>query len=272
MVLDGHIHLVPGEGRPDELGSALHDAGVEGGVLNSRPPASFGRHSDPMPAPARLDGLVEWTRALPRLAPFFWIDPTEPDATDQVARAVECDTAGFKVIPNRHAVGDPRAMATYREIAGAGRPILFHCGILWDGCPSSARSRPVEFEALLEVPGLRFALAHVGWPWCDELIAVYGKFQMARRSRPDARVEMFIDTTPGTPPVYRREVLEKLFTVGYDVEDNVFFGTDGTAPGYDARWAREWIDRDRGIMAALGLSDAAADKVFAGNLKRFLAR
>jgi predicted TIM-barrel fold metal-dependent hydrolase len=271
-VLDGHIHLAAGESDPEGLAESLRAAGIDGGALISRSPASFAGPSEALSAAARLEGLLEWTRERPQLAPLFWIDPMEAGAGAQVAAAVRRGAAGFKVIPSRHAVGAPAAMEVYRAIAEAGRPILFHCGILWDGRPSSARCRPAEFEALLDVPGLRFALAHAGWPWCDELIAVYGKFQMARRTRPDLDVEMFVDTTPGTPPIYRREVLRRLFTVGYDVEDNVFFGTDGVAPGYDVEWAREWIERDRGILADLGLDDAVIEKVFAGNLRRFLGR
>lgn len=28
---------------------------------------------------------------------------------------------------------------------------------------------------------------------------------------------MFLDLTPGTPEIYRRDLLTKLFTIGYDV-------------------------------------------------------
>lgn len=76
--------------------------------------------------------------------------------------------------------------------------------------PSSQYNRPSEFEPLLEINGLKFSLAHISWPWCDELIAVYGKFLNAYAGNPDHSVEMFIDITPGTPPIYRQEVLTKL--------------------------------------------------------------
>ena len=71
---------------------------------------------------------------------------------------------------------------------------------------------------------MRFSLAHISWPWCDELIAAYGKILNASASRADYRGEMFVDITPGTPTIYRREALTKLFTVGYDIQDNVIFG------------------------------------------------
>jgi hypothetical protein len=103
--------------------------------------------------------------------------------------------------------------------------MLFHSGILYDGRDTSRYNRPAEFECLLDVPGLRFAMAHISWPWCDEMIALYGKFQAAHGSRADVP-ELFIDTTPGTPAIYRRDALTKVFTVGFDVKHNVLFGSD----------------------------------------------
>jgi predicted TIM-barrel fold metal-dependent hydrolase len=164
----------------------------------------------------------------------------------------------------------PAALTAFRAIAAAGRPILFHSGILWDGKPSSEYNRPACFEALLDVPGLRFTLAHIGWPWCDELIAVYGKFLNALGHRHSSAVEMFVDITPGTPPIYRRRALTDLFGSGYDVADHVIFGSDCEAPGYNAAWAQEWLRRDEEILTSLGLRQDVLDKVRGGNLLRFL--
>ncbi|MBN2584309.1 MAG: amidohydrolase family protein [Planctomycetes bacterium] len=270
MILDGHIHISRGKPNPGQLLERMHAAGVSGGALISLAPSCFCQPDEQAAAEERLDNLLAWTEGHAALHSLFWIDPTEPDAVDQVARAVAQGVTGFKVISNRHAPGDERAMPVYRAIAEAGRPILFHSGILWDGQPSSPFCRPAGFEALLEVPQLRFALAHIGWPWCDELIAVYGKFRMAHRTRPDLSVEMFVDTTPGTPPIYRREALTRLFGVGYDVEHNVFFGTDCVTLDYDQEWARQWISRDQEILRSLDVGHEVEQQIFAGNLQRFL--
>jgi len=270
MILDGHIHINPGRPNPGRLLERIQAAGVSGGVLISLAPPCFGGSDESRPAEERLDNLLAWTAEHETLHPFFWIDPTEDGALEQVARSVGRGVAGFKVICSHHAPGDVRAMPVYAAIAEAARPILFHSGILWDGRPSSHNCRPVGFEALLEVPGLRFALAHIGWPWCDELIAVYGKFRMACRMRPELSVEMFIDTTPGTPPIYRRDVLTRLLTVGYEVGANVLFGTDCVTGDYDQQWAREWIDRDQEIFRSLDPGGEVQDQIFATNLQRFL--
>jgi len=123
---------------------------------------------------------------------------------------------------------------------------------------------------MLEVRGLRFCLAHISWPWCDELIAVYGKFQNALTRRSDLNIEMYVDITPGTPPIYRRDALTKLFGVGYDIEHNVIFGSDCTANAYNVGWVREWMERDRTILADLDVRPEVIDAVFGENLLRFL--
>jgi predicted TIM-barrel fold metal-dependent hydrolase len=280
-MIDGHIHLnddVSDDEVPDRGGllEKLEQAGMEGGVLLSAPPSGCMPTGIAKSPERRMSDLLSWVGKPGRLHPFFWIDPTEADAVDQVRLACGLGAEGFKVIPSRHAPCDPRAMKTYDEIARFRRPLLFHAGILWDGLPSSDFTRPAAYEGLLEIPGLRFSLAHAAWPWLDECIAVYGKMLHAHRVRSGPGVEMFIDTTPGTPPIYREELIRKLFTVGYDVEDNLVFGSDGSARDYPVEWTRNWVARDEGLIDRLhaegAIQDVASvkDKYFGRNLARFL--
>jgi predicted TIM-barrel fold metal-dependent hydrolase len=270
MVWDGHIHVTEGRIDPADFSGRLQTAGVGGGILISLPPSSFFPGSPRRTPEERLSNLMAWTQASPGLHPFYWIDPTEANAPAQVNRAVERGVKGFKIICDRFYPGDDRAMRVYPAIAGHGKPILFHSGILWDGKPSSKYNRPVEFEILMEIPNLRFSLAHVSWPWCDELVAVYGKFQSAYSLRPDLSTEMFVDLTPGTPVIYRREVLTKLFRAGYDVAGHLIFGLDTHTPGYTPESVREWVDRDTEIYRSLGLDDQVLGNVFENNVKRFI--
>jgi predicted TIM-barrel fold metal-dependent hydrolase len=270
MILDGHIHLRAGPDDRAVFRRKLHHAGVAGGIVISLPPPSFPHLAPRTPAPTRLAGVLDWCRADDNLFPFFWIDPLEPAALRQVAEAVRRGIRGFKVIADRYDPGHPRALRVYRAIAAAGRPILFHSGILWDGKPSSVHTRPVNFEPLLEVAGLRFALAHIGWPWCEELIAVYGKFLNAQSMRGDRTAEMFVDLTPGTPPVRREEALTLLFRIGYDVAANVFFGSDCRTGDYHGAWVRDWVRRDNRIYRKLRLNPATVRGIFGANLRRFV--
>ncbi len=268
MILDCHVHMTDPTCDTDDLCAKMKQAGVDGGIILSRPPDAYSRSGglearEPLD---RIDDVLAVCTGDNSLFPFFWIDPTEDGAVKQVDAAVDRGMVGFKVICNHHYPGDKRAMKTYAAIAEASRPILFHSGILYDApVASSQYCRPAGFECLLEIPDLRFALAHISWPWCDELIAVYGKSRHVK-----TRAEMFVDTTPGTPAIYRRDALTKLFTVGFDVGGNVLFGTDSGTREYSIANAEGWIARDRQILGDIGVPQETIDAVFSANLERFL--
>jgi predicted TIM-barrel fold metal-dependent hydrolase len=272
MILDGHIHINQAEVNADVLSGKMTAAGVDGGILISLPPAAFVQNWGSKDPATRLDHVLALAAGRPNLYPFYWIDPTEDDALEQIHRAIDKGIRGFKVICNHFYPGDSRAMPVYRAIAETNRPLMFHSGILWDGTCSSKYNRPVEFEAMIDVPKLRFSLAHISWPWVDECLAVYGKFQNALASRKDVSCEMFIDVTPGTPPIYRREALTKIFTIGYNIADNVWFGSDSSSSWYAMDFVPSLIEGDAGIYESIGLDAAARDKVFHTNLLRFLGQ
>ncbi len=269
-MLDGHIHIAELEKGRDGFAQKLKAAGIDGGVIISLPPKLFQGFHHNLSNAGRLDNLKLWAQAADNLYSFYWIDPMEDDATEQVKQACQSGVEGFKVICNYFYPGDKQAMKVFRVIAEAGKPILFHSGILWDGRPSSCYNRPGEFEALLEIDRLKFCLAHVSWPWCDELIAVYGKFLNAYSQNRQLSVEMFVDITPGTPKIYRREVLTKLFTVGYDIEHNVIFGSDSYINDYNVDWVQEWICRDNEIYHSINLPQSTLNALYGENLKRFI--
>lgn len=269
MILDGHIHLMDATQPREPFLQQLAAGGAMGGLLISLPPDTFIAPAPALPFQRRLDHLLRWVDGQPLLFPFFWIDPLEEDALGQVAMAAP-QVAGFKVICDRYFPWEARPLEVFAAIAQIGKPILFHSGILWDGKASSRYNRPAEFEALLTIPGLRFSLAHISWPWCDELIAVYGKYAAVFRSRAERAAEMFIDLTPGTPPIYRRDALTKLLTVGYDVWDNLIFGTDSLATPDIIDVLPSGLARDRQIFTDLGVSEERQAKIFGGNLRRFV--
>jgi predicted TIM-barrel fold metal-dependent hydrolase len=187
-----------------------------------------------------------------------------------VDKAAAAGIAGFKVICNRCFPGDDRSMQVWERIAKTGKPILFHSGILYGNGPWSQYNRPVGFEPLFEIPRLRFALAHVSWPWCDENLAVYG-FWQNRKHQGSTSAEMFIDTTPGTPRIYRREVLGKIYSIGYDIEDNVIFGTDCNSK-YSSDYTKEILAMDKDALDNAGVTPVQREKYYSKNILRFLGR
>jgi len=268
-MFDCHIHMYTPENDPEKFCREFFAAGGEEAIIFSPPPPGFTALQQPYSGSERLNALNEFCRGRDFLHPFYWVHPLEDDAEEQVRAALAAGVEGFKFICTDYYPSNPRAMQLYRIIARHGKCMFFHSGILWDGKASGKYSRPLEFECMLEIPEVRFALAHVSWPWCDEAIALYGKFSNAFRTG-KSRSEIFLDTTAGTPAIYRQEVLTKLYTVGYPVEDNLLFGSDNDTTAYDAATVNEWLQLDRKILTDLQLDRQVIDKYFKGNMRRFI--
>ena len=269
---DSHIHVMGGKPDPEALVSSLNEAKIAGACIFSQSPYKRSRaQADPVPPEQAMDECIAWASASPTIYPFYYIDPAAANAIDLVDMAVEKGFYGFKVIRGDGYPCDEKTIPVYRRIAHYGKPLTFHTGILWDGCNSSEYFRPANWEGLLECPGLRFALCHISWPWCDECIAVYGKLLNAiTRNGWENVPEMFIDTTPGTPKIYRKDALSKIYTVGYDVFDHVMFGTDCRVKPYNGKWSLDWRETDDAIYDELGLDARWRDSIYRTAFQRYL--
>jgi len=247
MRLDCHVHSsIADVGHTDILDN-MKAGGFDGGSVFSQSPSRGLR--DAPSAEERIDAVLKICDGHKYLFPFFFIDPTEPDAAEQAELAGKKGILGFKIICSQHFPCDDRALPVYRKIAGLGKPILFHSGILYDGRNASGNfNRPCNFEGLLSVDGLRFALAHVSWPWTDECIAVYGKFNSARSRTSGGSGEMFIDLSPGTPRPYRKPVLDMLLFAGYNIKTNLIYGIDTSVYPYGSDYAKDILNYDESIF------------------------
>ncbi|MBL8025011.1 MAG: hypothetical protein JNL74_01295 [Fibrobacteres bacterium] len=265
-MFDCHIHSGLNPASKRQFLEKLQESGMKGGIVMSAVPPSFGE-GDPktLKSSMRLNSLMNFVKGEKNLFPFYWIDPLENDALKQVDAAVGAGVMGFKIICNNFYIREKKPLAVVKAIAQKSKPILFHSGILWDNGDSARFNRPAEFEALINVPGLRFALAHISWPWTDECIALFGKFLASGRD-----IDMYIDTTPGTPPIYREEALKRLFGVGYDVEKKVLFGSDCSTVNYNVKWVKDWVKRDKKILTKQGISKSSLGFIFGDNLLRFV--
>lgn len=275
-IFDMHIHANNSKPVPAELLERMEKAGVYGGCVFSNKPKlprdmtgtvfESGTTFD-----ERLKEVIGWTNGYEdRLFSVVWIHPDEENIIDNIHKAVDAGVCGFKIICNDFYVYEEKCMKVLREIAKLNKPVFFHSGILWDSGVSSKYNRPLNWEALLEIEGLRFSMGHCSWPWIDECIAMYGKFLNALKERNTA--EMFFDITPGTPQIYREELVTKLYTVGYDVGDNIMFGTDASADKYNTEWSGKWIDIDKNIMDKIGVSTKNRERLYSQNLMRFLGK
>lgn len=267
-IFDSHVHARNTPVEQERLFSELNKAGVSGCCVFSNRPIEFSREIG-TDFDTRLNEILSWTNGhTDKLFPVLWIHPDEEGILEKIDVAVKKGVMAFKVICTDFYVGDTKCMDMLSKIGSLNKPVFFHSGILWDGKNSSNYNRPSNWEALLELDNFRFSLAHCSWPWTDECIAVYGKFLNALSQ--GRNTEMFVDTTPGTPEVYREDLFKKLFFSGYDVPNNILYGTDCRTSGYQYKWTQKWLQIDQAIFDKFDIPPKMRQKIFRDNLFRFL--
>lgn len=269
-IYDMHIHAENGDPSSDALIKKMEKSGVYGGTVFSRRPLEAG--GEPRADyEERMKNVLEWTKGYDkRLFPVLWIHPSEKNLAEKIKDSSERGIYAYKMICDDYYVYDPRVIKALEQIAELNKPVFFHSGILWNGAVSSQYNKPVNWEALLSIPNLRFSLGHCSWPWHDECIALYGKFMNAYLENPDVSCEMFFDLTPGTPEIYREELLYKIFNIGYDVPHNIMFGTDSSAATYGGEWVESWINIDNRLYEKLGVDQEIRQKIYEDNFLRFI--
>ena len=245
---DLHIHMHAGhKDSPEVFLQKTHAAGVMGGAVFSIAPEGYGpEEGEDQRWQARAEFIIDFTRQAPGFRPVFWIDPTDADAIEQVHGAAALGIAGYKVICNHFYPVE--GMKVYEAIAETGLPLIFHSGVLYNSQPSSDYNRPMSFECLMDVKGLKFSLAHISWPWSAELVALFGKLNYLDHVAPEGRSRMYFDFTPGTPPIFRRDAIRQVYMCGFKVKHRVLWGTDCLANHYSTEYAKYWANLDRGIL------------------------
>ena len=269
-IFDAHIHARNITPNPEVLIQEMDKAGVYGGCVFSTRPLEYDEKIG-LSFEGRVEEVLGWSKGYEdRIFPVLWIHPYEENILEKVEIAVSKGICAFKIICGDFFVSDEQCIKVLTKIAELGKPVFFHSGILWDGMVSSIYNKPLNWEALMGIKGLRFSMGHCSWPWIDECIALYGEFLNALLVGDAA--EMFFDITPGTPKIYREELLTKLYTIGYDVGKNIMFGTDSNATGYNDKWVSDWLETDENILNKLGVSEVCREYFYYNNLLRFLGK
>jgi uncharacterized protein len=241
MIVDAHLHCSGAE-RADDVLRSLDQARVDVAVLLA-PFLSEGFSLDDAAslqrANAHLAALVRGRND--RLVGFAVIDPRDPAAPLHLRHAIETlGLSGAKMVPTGWYPYDADVQPVFAEARRLGIPLLFHSGIFIDG-RSGRFCRPTFFEALRDHPGLKVCLAHLGWPWVDEAIAV-GLIDRIHGVPADQTMFRF-DISFGPPPPYRREALGRALEVlGPEL---LQFGSDCFLPCSGAHIAERmaWVDK-----------------------------
>ncbi len=268
MAIDVHVHT-----RGTESGSkilkAMDKVGLERLVLLSVPPHESGSARDSKrPHKAVLDRVARLVKADPeRLIGFAWIEPTLPDAVEAVRYAFEeKGLRGVKMIPNHWYPADERAQACYAEINKYKKPMLFHTGILWGDSDTSQYCRPAYYEIMLHYPNIRFAMAHMSWPWTDECFAVCGKFRAAADYQV-SKWRVYADITSGAPRIWKVDAMRK--GLAYLGDTQFVYGSDCFDAEDPEALSRNLI-MDREILEECGCSAETMERIFTKNAEKWL--
>ena len=269
MAIDVHVHMKGGEdGR--KILQALDQAKLERIVLMS-PPPHWSLVTGEYEARGHREVIDELARAVEldpqRLIGFAWIEPTMPDSQEMVDYALgDKGLHGIKMLPHHWYPDDERAQACYRKIDGYGKPMLFHSGVVASWGNTSKYCRPAEFEIMMEYPKIRFALAHMSWPWTDECIATCWKLQWLQPER-GHQWTCYIDITTGAPRIWKVDALTKaLAQLG---DEHLIYGSDCDTPenADSYRWR---LEEDRSILRDAGASPEAIERIFSRNALSWL--
>lgn len=265
MIVDAHIHC-SGQERAADVLRSLDDAEVEIAVLLApflNDPYRLADRQSLRAANEYLSGLVR--AHADRLVGFAVVNPLHQEAADDLEEAVaHLGLRGLKLVPSGWYPYDDCAHLVYARAAQLQIPLLFHSGIFIDG-RSGRFCRPAFYEAVREHAGLRVALAHLGWPWCDEANAV-GLIDLINNVPADD-CQFRFDISFGPPPVYRREVLRRALAVlGPGL---LQFGSDRFLPCSGAH-IRAAIDEVTELLGELGVEQAARARVLGGTALSWL--
>ncbi len=122
--------------------------------------------------------VAEYVRNHPdRLIGFAGIDPGDPkEALVDLRRAgEEWSMVGLSIAPAAQDFhpSSSQAMRVYAEAATRNMPIVFHTGIHVSRATKLEYAQPVLLdEVARELPDLRIVVAHLGYPWIHETIAL----------------------------------------------------------------------------------------------------
>ncbi len=257
--VDAHLHAT-GRETAGEVLSAMDEAGVSLACILApflTPPYSLQDQASLRAANDYVAALVRGHGD--RLVGFAVVNPALPGAAAEVERCVGLGLGGLKLVPAGWYPFDEVARPVYATAEAHRLPVLFHSGIYIDG-RSSRYCRPAYYEGLRDYPGLRATLAHLGWPWCDEAIAVALIDRINGLQPNDCQFRL--DLSFGPPSPYRREVIGRAWQVlGAGL---LLYGSDRFLPcsGEELRRAR---DEAAAVLDALGLSGEETHRVFSGN-------
>lgn len=267
MIVDAHLHCT-GRESADDVMRTLDGAKVDVGVLLApflSEGYSLADAASLRRANAHLAKLVAGHRD--RLVGLAVVNASHASAADDARTALDTlGLDGLKLVPTGWYPFDTCAHAIYDVAAKRGAPVLFHSGIFIDG-RSGRFCRPAFYEAIRDHPALRVTLAHLGWPWTDEAMAV-GIIDRIN-GVPADECQFRFDLSFGAPPAFREQMIERaLATLSADL---LQFGSDRFLP-CSAETVASAIDEVVKLLDTAGATTQQRNRIFAGTALAWLRR
>ena len=248
-----HVQWVPHD--PDEMAAKYQEWDLLGVIFSMDTESATGEPPD------TNDYVAGIVRKYPKqFVGFASVDPWKGKwAVHELERSVsELGLRGLKLHPVQQAFfpNDTRFYPLYEKCVELGVPALFHTGLAAAGLgmPGGGGfklkySAPIPGidDVAADFPGLTIIMAHPGWPWVEEQIAV----ALHKRN-------VFLDLS-GWAPKYIPEALIR--ETNTRLRDKVLFGSDFPYLSPD-RWLREFEE--------LPIREDVRPKVLLENARRVL--
>jgi uncharacterized protein len=222
-ILDAHTHLT-GQESADEILECMDFCGVEKAFVFA-PMLKVQAHEITSDSLDDIRTHNDYcadicSKAPDRLLGFCTLNPTPHLADGDLDKAVNLmieeaercyDELGLRgageLIPTHWHASEPPLARLWRALAGLRMYTIFHAGIFYDG-RQSAYCRPTYFEGVRAAPGFKGYIAHVGWPWYDECIAML-KVTTGVFGQDPENWDLRVDLSFGSPTDWQLEVWQR---------------------------------------------------------------
>lgn len=153
----------------------LDEAGVDKAVLSTLDcTTAHGASIIPNENIARL------VKTSDRLIGFGSVDPSDSNASSELRDVVrQFDLKGLNLDPalQRFSVRDEKVFPVYAAAEDLGIPVTFQMGLNWAPLARTGDARPIDIEVVADTfPTLPILIAHCGWPWVYEALALAIKY------------------------------------------------------------------------------------------------
>jgi predicted TIM-barrel fold metal-dependent hydrolase len=238
---------------PEEMASwyveRLRDAGVAKGLVVATVPDSNYFREFIVAAKGHIHALSS-------------IDPTAPDAVEQVEKDMADGFKGVKLYPvsRNFCVSDPKARPFFDRAAELGAHFIIHYGVSVDTRSDMRFADPIDLSPVArDHPDTMFVVAHFGAGWLDSILRV--SYQCKNVCVDTSGTNNWMDHY--IPRLTLPEVFERALMAL--TPERVLFGTDaGTTAPY-----RKWLMfQQRRVLQELGLSETDQDLIMRGNAVR----